>query len=109
MARHCLVIRPVVKILVDVEEQRSSVPSCLEALGVSVELSRLPVGDYLVACDAAVERKTVRDFHESLVGGRLWSQLFALKRDVARPYLLVEGPDLDRGRVSSRGVRGALL
>ena len=98
-----------VKILVDVEEQRSPVPSCLEELGVAVDVSRLPVGDYLVAAGAAVERKTVRDLHESLVSGRLWSQLFALRRDTPRPYYLVEGANLDGGRVSPRGVRGALL
>lgn len=100
--------RPV-KILVDVEEQRSLVPGCLEELGVAVDVSRLPVGDYLVATGAAVERKTVRDLHAVLVSGQLWSQLFALRRDMPRPYLLVEGENLDAGRVSVRGVRGALL
>jgi DNA excision repair protein ERCC-4 len=98
-----------VKILVDVEEQRSPVPFCLEELGVLVDVSRLPLGDYLVAAGAAVERKTVRDLHAGLVNGRLWSQLFALRRDTPRPYLLVEGENLDAGRVTERGVRGALL
>ena len=96
-------------ILVDVEEDRSPVPGQLEALGAPVELVRLPVGDYRVAEDTAIERKTVRDLHASLVSGRLWSQLFALRRSTPRPYLMVEGPDLDAGRVSKRGVRGALL
>lgn len=111
--RYCLgivlAIESLVKILVDVEEQRSPVPVCLEELGVEVEVVRLPVGDYLVATDAAVERKTVKDLHECLVSGRLWSQLFALRRVTPRPYFLVEGPNLDAGRVSKRGVRGALL
>ena len=96
-------------ILVDVEEDRSPVPRCLDALGAAIELVRLPVGDYLVAHDPAVERKTVRDLHASLVTGRLWSQLFALRRSTQRPYLVVEGANLDVGRVSERGVRGALL
>jgi ERCC4-type nuclease len=98
-----------VKILVDVEEQRSSVPSCLEALGVHVDVARLPVSDYFWGSDAAAERKTVRDLHESLVSGRLWSQLFALRRNARRAFLLIEGSNLDAGRVSPRGVRGALL
>jgi ERCC4-type nuclease len=104
-----IVIATLVKILVDVEEQRSAVPSCLQALGVEVELTRLPVGDYLVATDVAVERKTVRDLHQSLVSGSLWSQVFALRRDTKRPYVVVEGAGLDAGRISPRGVRGALL
>jgi len=98
-----------VKILVDVEEQRSSVPSSLEALGAAIEITRLPVGDYHIAADSAVERKTVGDLHKSLVSGMLWSQLFALKRATGRSYFLVEGRNLDAGRVSPRGVRGALL
>jgi ERCC4-type nuclease len=96
-------------ILVDVEEDRSPVPRCLEALGSTIELARLPVGDYVVADDVAVERKTVKDLHASLVSGRLWSQLFALRRAMDRPYLVIEGFNLDGGRVSHRGVRGALL
>jgi DNA excision repair protein ERCC-4 len=96
-------------ILVDVEEDRSPVPGRLEELGAVIELVRLPVGDYRVADDTAVERKTVRDLHASLVSGKLWSQLFALRRSTPRPYLVVEGPNIDAGRVSERGVRGALL
>jgi len=96
-------------ILVDVEEDRSPVPRCLESLGATVELVRLPTGDYRVSDDIAVERKTVGDLHASLVSGRLWSQLFALRRGTPCPYLVVEGPNLDTGRVSARGVRGALL
>lgn len=109
MSLHRSAIDCVVKILVDVEEQRSPVPSCLEALGVTAESARLPAGDYLLSKDVAIERKTVRDLHRSLVNGMLWSQLFALRRVTSRPYLLVEGANLDAGRVSARGVRGALL
>lgn len=104
-----LAIGVLVKILVDVEEQRSSVPCFLEVLGAAIEITRLPVGDYRTAADSAVERKTVGDLHRSLVSGMLWSQLFALKRATGRSYLLVEGRNLDAGRVSPKGVRGALL
>jgi ERCC4-type nuclease len=99
----------VVKILVDVEEHRSPVPTCLVALGVEVECARLPVGDYLVARDVAVERKTVVDLHRSVTSGRLWSQLHALAHGSQRSYLLVEGRTLDGRRVSARGIRGVLL
>lgn len=97
------------KILVDTEEGRSSVPAQLVALGVTVEILQLPVGDYLVASGIAVERKSISDLHRSLENGRLWSQVSALRRELNRAYLLVEGRDLDVGRVSSSGVRGALL
>ena len=68
----------------------------------------LAVGDYAVG-DRLVERKTVEDLHRSLVDGRIWSQVGALRRDAHRAYLLIEGVELDDGPVSSRALRGALL
>ena len=74
-----------------------------------MEVVRLPAADYLVADGVGVERKTVADFHRSLACGRIWAQLRSCRAELARTYLLVEGQDLDRGRVSVGGVRGALL
>ena len=95
-------------ITVDVRERRSDVPEALAALGVPISCVTLAVGDYAVG-DRVVERKTVADLHRSLVGGRLWGQVGALRRDPRRAYLLVEGPDLDAGLVPARAMRGALL
>lgn len=40
---------------------------------------------------------------------RLWRQVAGLRTDLARAYLIVEGADLDRGSISSVGVRSCLL
>ncbi len=69
----------------------------------------LPVGDYLVAKGVLVERKTVRDLHDSVVQGRYWLQLGRLRRSCDRPYLLVEGVDIDRGRLGQESIRGVYL
>lgn len=91
------------------EERRSSVPAHLEALGVQVEMAVLTIGDYVVGATAVVERKTVADFHRSIVNTRLWGQVANLAHRSQRSYLLLEGPDLDAGPLSRNGVRGAVL
>lgn len=97
-----------VTILVDIEERRSSVPAHLGRLGVAFDFVTLPHCDYLTENGAAVERKTVADFHRSVATARIWSQVAGLAR-FDRAYLLVEGQDLDAGLLSSAGIRGAVL
>ena len=52
------------------------------------------MADY-VAGAALVERKSVRDLHLAIINGRFWPQIGRLSRTTMRPYLLVEGADLD--------------
>ena len=96
-------------ILADVHELRSGVPGRLAALGVEVESSALSAGDYCVARGVLVERKSVLDLHDSLLKGRLWRQVGALRRASTRPFLLVEGRDLDRGPIHPHAIRGVCL
>ena len=95
-------------ITVDGREWRSEVPTQLTAPGVPFSTITLAVGDYAVG-GRAIEHKTVADLHSSLVDRRLWSQLAALRRDLRRAYVLVEGDDLDDRPVPTRAVSGALL
>ncbi len=97
------------KILADVHEPEDSVVGPLRALGVHVEIVALPVADYIVAEGVLVERKTVRDLHDSVVQGRYWLQLGRLRRSCDRPYLLLEGVDVDRGRLGQESIRGVYL
>jgi ERCC4-type nuclease len=94
-------------VVVDVHEGARP-PALLEDLGASVTTENLRAGDYLLGAGAVVERKTVKDLHLTLIEGRLWAQIGLIRR-YARPYLLVEGSDLDDGPVSSGAIRGALL
>jgi ERCC4-type nuclease len=75
---------------------------------VDTVVSRLPVADYDVD-GALIERKNVRDLHLSIITGRFWFQVEMLRRVAARPYVLVEGTDLDAGPLSPGAVRGALI
>jgi len=100
-----------VRILVDVQEQRSGLPGLLEELGAEVEITSLPAGDYAVASDTVVERKAVLDLHAAVSKGYLWSQLAKLRASCPYPYLLVEGRSLDGGRrgIHPNAIRGACL
>jgi ERCC4-type nuclease len=97
-----------VAIVADAREQGSRVPRELRALGLDVTESWLEVGDYVVARRCLVERKSVRDLHLSLIKGRLWGQLGALRKASDERYLLVEGRDL-HGPLHVESIRGALL
>lgn len=96
------------RVVVDVYERESRLRRALEELGVELETRRLSIGDY-VAGHAIVERKSVRDLHLAIIGGRFWPQVGRLRRVRATPYLLVEGEDIDAGPLRPASVRGALL
>ena len=97
----------VVAVAVDVHEPEG-IRRELTRLGAEVTEARLPIGDYATG-RLAVERKTVRDLHLTLVAGRLWGQLGRLRATGKRPFLLIEGRRLDRGPVSPPAIRGAIL
>jgi ERCC4-type nuclease len=96
-------------IVADVREASAGVGAALVALDVRVVWRRLHVADYALNGNVGVERKTVSDLHGSIIGGRLWRQVTAMKTAFARSYLLVEGVNLDGGPLSADAVRGALL
>lgn len=67
-------------IIADHREEQSGIPTILayDAL-FDVRKAQLSCGDYLVF-DLVIERKTARDFLDSLHDGRLFKQLFYMKR-----------------------------
>jgi ERCC4-type nuclease len=100
---------PPVRIVADLQERRSGIPTFLEELGAEVEVALLQAGDYAVSEDTIVERKQVRDLHSAVAKGHLWAQLAKLRGACAFPYLLVEGSNLDRGGLSPNPIRGVCL
>jgi ERCC4-type nuclease len=96
------------RVVVDVYEREGRLVDALRSLGVRCVRERIRVGDYRTG-GAVVERKTVNDLHQSIIDRRLWRQIYRLRRDRSRPYLLVEGTSLDAGPLPGAAVRGALL
>src|SRR3989338_5002522 len=85
-----------IEILVDVHERESRVAEKLRLLGWAVQEVPLEAGDYLLGGLIGIERKTVTDFVSSLTHGRLFRQLFQLRRSVHTPVLIIEG---ERGNI----------
>lgn len=78
-------------VVCDSRELASGVPDRLAVAGVQVEVRPLLAGDYLISAAFAVERKTAKDFVNSLLNGRLLAQLEALAATCEYAVLLVEG------------------
>ncbi|QYZ78591.1 DEAD/DEAH box helicase [Methanofollis formosanus] len=97
-------------ITVDDRETSSRVAEVLSDLGLRLTLTRLEVGDYAVGDRVLVERKTVRDFADTLVERDLLGQVRALASAAVRPVLIVEGEeDLYAARdIHPNAIRGAL-
>lgn len=79
------------RVVADEREKASGVPGELSKLNVRVYYSRLPVADYVISPEVAVERKSVRDLVASVYDSRIFSQAAKISASYAKPYLLVEG------------------
>ena len=79
------------RIIVDERERKSGIPDLLKAIGMGVEMKTLPVGDYIVAPETIVERKSIKDLMASIFDGRLYDQCNRLKENFEHPIVLVEG------------------
>lgn len=80
-----------IRIVVDEREKKSGIPGLLKSIGMNIEIKTLPVGDYIVAPETVVERKSIRDLMSSIFDGRLYDQCSRLKEHFAYPVVLLEG------------------
>lgn len=97
-----------VKIIADSRETGPVVRQ-LSLLGADMEQKRLEVGDFICSDRVAFERKTVSDFLESLIDGRLFDQIGNLVKSFECPILLIEGTGIYRKRnIHPNAVAGAL-
>jgi Fanconi anemia group M protein len=78
-------------IYADQREQSSEIAKKLSEKGCIVREKQLEVGDYVLSDRCIVERKTVKDFLQSIVDGRLFTQLPAMSANYESPMIIVEG------------------
>ena len=78
------------KVIVDMREFRSDLPSILHKRGIDIEPVTLEVGDYILTPQMCIERKSISDLIGSLQSGRLYNQATAMTRFYAKPMLLIE-------------------
>ena len=79
------------RIIVDERERKSGIPDLLKSVGLNIEMKTLPIGDYIVAPETVVERKSIRDLMSSVFDGRLFDQCSRLKDHFLHPIVLMEG------------------
>ncbi len=99
-----------VKIIVDHRESRSPVMRFLTQKDIIVEPQQLNVGDYIISSRIGVERKTVDDFLNSLIEGKLFVQMKNLRATFSRPLLLIEGDGLlTKRNISHNAIFGSFV
>ena len=79
------------RIIVDEREKKSGITDLLKSIGLNIEMKTLPIGDYIVAPETIVERKSIRDLMASVFDGRLFDQCSRLKEHFEHPIILMEG------------------
>jgi len=80
-----------IRIIVDERERKSGIPDLLKSIGINIEIKTLPIGDYIVAPETVIERKSLSDFVSSVFDGRLFDQCSRLKEHFQHPIILIEG------------------
>jgi Fanconi anemia group M protein len=97
------------RIVIDDRETSSKVVEVLSGMGVAIRLERLFYGDYAIGDRILVERKTARDFVDTLVNRDLLGQVKAMADAVIRPVMIIEGGDLYTQRdIHPNAIRGVL-
>lgn len=78
------------RVVVDVREFRSSLPSLLHGRSMVIVPCMLTVGDYVLSPNICIERKSVRDLISSFKNGRLFNQAETMLQHYKYPMLLIE-------------------
>jgi DNA excision repair protein ERCC-4 len=78
------------RVVVDVREFRSSLPSLLHGRSMVIVPCMLTVGDYVLTPQICIERKSVRDLIGSFANGRLFNQVESMMEHYKHPMLLIE-------------------
>ena len=97
------------KIIIDDRETSSKVVEVLSNMGAVIRIERLPHGDYAIGDRILVERKTAKDFVDTLINRDLLGQVKAMAESVTRPVMIIEGGDLYAQRdIHPNAIKGVL-
>ncbi len=80
-----------IKIYADYREKASGVIKELAEDNVIINLEKLEYADYVLSSRCGVEIKTVEDFVDSIIDGRLLQQIKNLRNNFERPIIVIEG------------------
>jgi len=80
----------------------------LRNLGARVEVKSLDAGDFILSGDVVVERKTIDDFTKSIMDGRLFKQIIAMRDAYRRPIMILQGELRDAVGIGESAFFGAI-
>ena len=80
----------------------------LSQMEMDVKIRSMAVGDYQVSDDVVIERKTAKDFVDSIIDKRLFKQARELSEEFKHPIIILEGDDIYNGMIHPNAVRGTL-
>ncbi len=95
-------------VYVDSREGNSKVIRALDTIGVKVKVNAMSVADYQVSEEVAIERKTAKDFVDSIVDKRLFKQARMMMEEFKKPIMILEGDDFYSGFINPNAIRGAM-
>jgi len=96
------------EIICDNRETASSVVRALSLMGIRIKLAQLTVADYIISERVGIERKSDKDFNDSIIDGRLFSELGQLGEKFSRPILILEGNPFQNSNISENALYGAI-
>lgn len=95
-------------VFADTREGNSKVIRHLSEMEIDVKVQAMAVGDYQVSDEVVIERKTAKDFVDSIVDKRLFKQARSLMEEFKRPLIILEGDNLYNGMINPNAIRGSI-
>ena len=92
----------------DSREGNSKVIRNLDLIGVKVKIKAMTVADYQITQEVAIERKTAKDFVDSIIDKRLFKQARNMMEEFKKPIMILEGDDFYSGYINPNAIRGSI-
>jgi Fanconi anemia group M protein len=86
-----MLLKPKGKTVIICDYREREMIELLEKIGAVVNERNLEVGDFVCSQRIVIERKTHSDFISSIIDGRIFDQVKALKTNFEKPVILIEG------------------
>lgn len=105
-------LTPQFSVVVDDREESDEILNALRhAAEINLRVARMPVGDYRLEDKVLIERKTIPDFAQSIVDGRLFRQARQLLLQPIPTLIILEGRTSDLKSVGLRreAMQGAMV
>ena len=92
----------------DSREGNSKVIRHLSEMELDVKIRSMAIGDYQVSDEVVIERKTAKDFVDSIIDKRLFKQARELSEEFKKPLIILEGDDIYNGMIHPNAIRGTI-